>query len=172
MTNKVLIAEEDILELIDALREQVAEIESAGGSPGEPPASPVRPPVAPGRGRPPLDSDDIEIPANNEILQVAQQRAEAILAAAEQQAEEVRSGADAYAVEVLGKVEAELGRLLTTVKRGKAALAPEDDVEMEAPPPVPPPSSRRPQVIAPQFLGRGNTPNRPSSPGGRDRLQR
>ncbi len=59
---------------------------------------------------------------DNEVVRLAEQRAEAIIAEAQQAAEEIRTGADGYALEVLIGLENELNRLVAQARKGRATL--------------------------------------------------
>ncbi len=167
MTSKVMIEEEEFIEIVDGLREAMAEIQRQSRAPsvepmGMPPGTAARPSTLP-----PLP----EGLADNEIIQVAQQRADALLAEAQQRAQEIVSGADTYALEVLGKVETELNRLVATVRRGKAtleesssALPADNDLSS---PPSPPARARGP--ITPQYLTGPDEPRRRGTPRDRER---
>jgi hypothetical protein len=160
MTSKVMIEEEEVIEIVDSLREAIAELQrqtrSMAPAPSvEPVGMPQPPQRLPSTALNPASRPDGL--ADNEIIQVAQQRADAMLNDAQQRAVEIVAGADAYALEVLGKVETELNRLVATVRRGRATLeTPGPPVPQEtelAPMEHQPPPSVRPRMpITPQYL--------------------
>jgi cell division septum initiation protein DivIVA len=123
MTSKFLIDEQDFLDIIDQLRVAIPEeIKQAR-----------RITVEKDRvmGQVQTEADKILITAqeraavmlqDNEVVRMAEQRAQAILTEAEARAEEVRQGADQYALDILQNLETEMSRTLAQVKKGKATL--------------------------------------------------
>ncbi len=160
MTSKVMIEEEEFIEIIDSLREAVSEAQYAARGSAEP-QIPSRPAATPYPGMQPINSS---LPANSagtdslagsDIVQIAQQRAESLVAEAEQRARETVAGADAYAMDVLNKLESELNRLVATVRRGKTTLESNTPQQQAAPPSQPgdSPAPTRPRPpIMPQYL--------------------
>ena len=57
-----------------------------------------------------------------EIVKMAQARANDIIAEAERNVEEIRQGADEYALEILTNLDQEMTRGIASVRKGKAAL--------------------------------------------------
>lgn len=123
LTSKALVDEQEFLELVDQLRVAMPdEIRHAKR-------------VSQDRDRvlsqAQVDADKILSTARDraeqlvreaDVVRTAQQRADDMLRAATEEAGRMRGDADRYAVEVLDGLEAELGRLLASIKKGKAAL--------------------------------------------------
>ncbi|MCL4535664.1 MAG: hypothetical protein M1370_10965 [Bacteroidetes bacterium] len=159
MTSKVMIEEEEFLEIVDSLREALTEAQH------QPRGHMVEPMGMPRPAYPSQQSSVSVSPAmpdalaDNEIIQIAQQRAEALLAEAQERAQEIVSGADSYAMETLGRLEGELNRLVATVRRGKATLegAGNTPPRVEEPPPAAP-KVRNP--MSPQYLTGRDEPRR------------
>lgn len=123
MTSKAIVDEQEFLEIVDQLRVAVPEeIKQAkrlnvekdrliGGAKTE--AERI---ISSAQERAAVMLKD------NEVVKLAEQRAEAIVAEAQQAADEIRTGADNYALEVLIGLETELNRLLAQARKGRAAL--------------------------------------------------
>jgi hypothetical protein len=60
--------------------------------------------------------------STNEVVILAKQEADRLLAQATEQAAEIQSEADAYAIEVLGRLETEMQRLSAQIRKGRAIL--------------------------------------------------
>ena len=69
--------------------------------------------------------------SESEVLQIATNQGQDIQSSAEREASQIRRGAENYAFEVLCQVESTLGKLMTTIDRGKAEmqLTPENNYE-------------------------------------------
>ena len=63
-------------------------------------------------------SEAVQLTAEHTVVQLAEERADAIRAEAEREAEDIRTGADDYAFEVLCSLEQELKRSLTVIENG------------------------------------------------------
>jgi hypothetical protein len=59
---------------------------------------------------------------DNEIVRLAQDEARRLLNEGEQYVDEIKRGADVYALEVLSGLEGELTKLLVTTRKGRATL--------------------------------------------------
>ncbi|MCL4394880.1 MAG: ATPase [Chloroflexi bacterium] len=123
LTSKALIDEQEFLELVDQLRVAVPdEVRQARR-------------VSHDRDRvlsqAQTEADKVLIVAQerveqmvqqNEIVRLAQKRAEEIVANGQEEARRLRTDAYGYAMDVLDGLENELNRLLATVRKGKSAL--------------------------------------------------
>jgi cell division septum initiation protein DivIVA len=78
----------------------------------------------------------LEVLGEQEILRVAEDRAQTIVERAQHEADKVKTEADDYVIAVLSHLESQLGGLLTTVQNGitvmqKSEASPEDEKARE-----------------------------------------
>jgi hypothetical protein len=64
----------------------------------------------------------------SEILKLSKAQSEEIRSAADREAHQMRRGAEKYAYDVLGQLESVVGKVLTTIDRGKQEIKPNDPV--------------------------------------------
>lgn len=65
--------------------------------------------------------------SENEVLKLAKHQADQIRSAAERDALQLRRGAEDYAFQVLVKLEGVVGKVMSTIERGKSEIAPSFD---------------------------------------------
>ncbi|HLK13995.1 MAG TPA: hypothetical protein VKT78_04255 [Fimbriimonadaceae bacterium] len=73
----------------------------------------------------------------SEILKLSKAQSEELRNAADRDAVQMRRGAERYAYDVLSQLEGVVGKVMTTIERGKQEVAPRDAVPIPSPIPAP-----------------------------------